>query len=334
MGNSKSSAHENQDVDTKNRLHSKKKRGNNPTESSIKDSSNNKENKYKSNKSDPKMESKKKVDKSEQVLISADTNAVDGLKVLQVSNDSLASLNNIAKPMENGSYHESSITVQEKQKSESDLIQNHSSNNNNNNIDSEYTNINECSSSPNNNQSNFVEESVSNTQPRKIDDIEPVYEDTLDMDLLENNQATSQSENKNYAKNHDNHLQNQSPPTGGDLELNVDSNTEIYSHVNLSNINSKKLPTNEIKKNTALGGIFNKLSNRNAKQNASNQGSNVNTASSSSINNNHQSAELPSKSFDPDQEYLEQKKNLDVIETRNVSVKRNDTHHESYDLNK
>ena len=131
MGNSKSSAHENQDVDAKNRLHSKKKRGNNPIESSIKDSSNNKENKYKPKKSDLKMESKKKVDKSEQVLVSADTNAVDSLKVLQVSNDSLASLNNLAKPLENGSFHENSITAQEKQKSESDLIQNHSNNNTN-----------------------------------------------------------------------------------------------------------------------------------------------------------------------------------------------------------
>jgi len=332
MGNSKSSAHENQDVDAKDRLHSKKKRGNNPIESSIKDSSNNKENKYKPKKSDPKMESKKKVDKSEQVLVSADTNAVDSLKIQQVSNDSLASLNNQAKPLENGSFHENSMTAQEKQKIDSDIVQSPSNNDNNNNIDSEYTNINECSSSPNNNQSNFVEDRVLNMQAHKIDDIEPVYEDTLDMDLLESNQATSQSENKNYTNNHDDHLHNQSPPTttGGDVELDADSNNEIYSHVILSNVNSKKQPTNEIKKITALGGIFSKLSNRNAKQIASNQ---MSTASSSGMNNSHQPAELPSKSFDPDQEYLEQKKNLDV-ETRNASVKRNDTHHESYDVNK
>ena len=323
MGNSKSSAHENQEIDIKNPFQSKKKRGNNSTENSKDSSKNNKENKsneikYKQNKKDSKDAKKKEV-KNEEPLTNSQINEANALNVLQATHASFSSVNNLAKNSENDINNQNSTSPVT---TKSDLIQNNTIN------DSDYTNMNEYTSIPNDSQPQVAHTPASNlnTQsqiPQRADEQEPVYESTLDMDFLDNNEKQPFS-------------QNNEQNTDNDLEFVPGSNVDIYSQVNLSNKSVNK--NNETKKNLGLVGIFNKL--RENAESKSNKSTNTKLNSSSSLNNN-QSIELPSKSFDPDKEYLEQKKNYQEINENensnvnvNVNTKKNDINNDNNDLNK
>ena len=298
MGNKSASSHSsalqsnNSESDSKN-----KKRANN-AKTPKNDDDESKENvaKYKSNNRDNKVAKKKHSKKDPPVLTNKESNmqpprnSLDTLATVQASNVSLPSFSSDVNQKDL-----LSVELEATSKGESDAtILGGGDSANKHAAESEYTNINDYTSS----QPILVQED-SARQAENED--EPFYESTSYMDALAKSPSLSQLKDTPIDVDD---LSQSKPLSLEPNEASIDPNADLYAHIDKNRASHEK---KNIIAHERINNIFSKLTrNVEGKVNSRQAGSKLSTLSP--VSSSQLIMELPTKSFDPDQEYIILKK--------------------------